>query len=343
MKDKEEIGKIILEGRRKKEITQQELAERLNVTDKAISNWETGRNYPDYSYLNDLSEILEINFYKTEEPKKNIKRIIIQTIISIVFILLSLYFIINFNQFKMYKIESDKENIYLYDSYLTITKDKILLTLGNVENDEDFSMIDYKLTLYIKDKKEKIILEKEYYEGLTIEDSYSKGTILNKDIIKKLDKIYIKIEYSNKNKEKKVLEIPLKFKKISNNNKLIYINKTEEIKLSKDNQILLKNHGYKKVGINLYERKTPDNALYIYNPKERTMKYLKKDLDTETYIKYISNEIDNVSYTQHHFYRITKNNEIINESNLKKIEKNSEIFWGNYSIVHFEYQRVRTT
>ena len=34
MKDKEEIGKIILEGRRKKEITQQELAERLKKMDK---------------------------------------------------------------------------------------------------------------------------------------------------------------------------------------------------------------------------------------------------------------------------------------------------------------------
>lgn len=340
MKDKEEIGKIILEGRRKKEITQQELAERLNVTDKAISNWETGRNYPDYSYLNDLSEILEINFYKTEEPKKNVKKIIINSIISIVFILLSLYFITNYNQFKMYKIYSDKENVYINDSYLTITKDKILLTLGNIENDNDLSMIDYKLTLYIKDKKDKIILEKEYYEGLTIEDSYSKGTILNKEIIKELDKLYIKIEYKNKNKEEKVLEIPLKFKKISNNNKLIYINKSEEIELSKDNQVLLKNHGYKKIGINLYERKTADNALYTYNPKDKTIKYLKKDLDTETYIKYISNEIDDVSYTQHHFYRIIKNNEIIHESNFKEIEKNSEIFWGNYSIVHFEYQRI---
>ena len=65
MKDKEEIGKLIASKRKELNITQQELAKKLNVTDKAISNWETGKNYPDYCYFNELKEILPFIRYFT--------------------------------------------------------------------------------------------------------------------------------------------------------------------------------------------------------------------------------------------------------------------------------------
>ena len=47
----EEIGKFILKCRKDKKLTQTELAEKLGVTDKSISNWENGRNMPDLSLL----------------------------------------------------------------------------------------------------------------------------------------------------------------------------------------------------------------------------------------------------------------------------------------------------
>ena len=40
--DQVKIGKFILELRKEKEMTQQELASRLGVTDRAVSNWEMG-------------------------------------------------------------------------------------------------------------------------------------------------------------------------------------------------------------------------------------------------------------------------------------------------------------
>lgn len=40
--NQEKIGKFILECRKKKNLTQSELAEKIGVTDKSISNWENG-------------------------------------------------------------------------------------------------------------------------------------------------------------------------------------------------------------------------------------------------------------------------------------------------------------
>lgn len=54
------IGKFIAECRKKKKITQSELAERLGVTDRAISNWENGKNMPDLSLFKPLCNELGI-------------------------------------------------------------------------------------------------------------------------------------------------------------------------------------------------------------------------------------------------------------------------------------------
>lgn len=59
--DQEKIGNFILECRKNKKLTQSELAEKLGVTDKSISNWENGRNMPDLSLFKPLCDILEIS------------------------------------------------------------------------------------------------------------------------------------------------------------------------------------------------------------------------------------------------------------------------------------------
>lgn len=52
---------LIKKLREARGLTQAELAARLQVTDKAISKWETGRGYPDISLLEPLSRALEIS------------------------------------------------------------------------------------------------------------------------------------------------------------------------------------------------------------------------------------------------------------------------------------------
>ena len=58
--DQEKIGKFILELRKDKKMTQQELADKIGVTDRAISKWENGRGMPDISLMKPLCEILDI-------------------------------------------------------------------------------------------------------------------------------------------------------------------------------------------------------------------------------------------------------------------------------------------
>ena len=87
--DQVKIGKFIAECRKNKKLTQAQLAEKLNITDRAISKWETGKGMPDSSIMIDLcnelgitvnellsGEVLEMDNYnkKAEENLLEMKK-----------------------------------------------------------------------------------------------------------------------------------------------------------------------------------------------------------------------------------------------------------------------------
>ena len=51
---KEQLGAFISKNRRNQNMTQRNLAERLHITDKAVSKWERGLSYPDVTLLEPL-------------------------------------------------------------------------------------------------------------------------------------------------------------------------------------------------------------------------------------------------------------------------------------------------
>ena len=59
--NQEKIGKLIKKLRKNKGLTQQDLADLLNLSPKTISKWECGKGCPDISILNELSNILGIS------------------------------------------------------------------------------------------------------------------------------------------------------------------------------------------------------------------------------------------------------------------------------------------
>ena len=75
--NQENIGKFIAKCRKEKNMTQQELADKIGVTDRAISHWENGRRLPDYSLIKKLCDILSISinelFYGEEISNENYK------------------------------------------------------------------------------------------------------------------------------------------------------------------------------------------------------------------------------------------------------------------------------
>lgn len=70
--NQEKIGKFIRELRIEKQMTQQELAGVLGVTDSAISKWETGRGEPDITFLIPLSKELNITVLELLNGEKGI-------------------------------------------------------------------------------------------------------------------------------------------------------------------------------------------------------------------------------------------------------------------------------
>ena len=54
-------GNTIKKLREKNKLTQGDLADKLSVTDKAISKWETGKGYPDIALIEDIAKIFKVS------------------------------------------------------------------------------------------------------------------------------------------------------------------------------------------------------------------------------------------------------------------------------------------
>ena len=80
---------VIVELRKEKGFTQQDLANKLHITDKAVSKWERGLSYPDITSISTLANILDVdssylidlckseeNPYLESEKKEDIKKLI---------------------------------------------------------------------------------------------------------------------------------------------------------------------------------------------------------------------------------------------------------------------------
>ena len=78
--DQEKIGKFICAARKQQGMTQEQLGERLGVTNKTVSRWETGKYMPDIDKLQELSAILGISIHellageKIEDPADFVKK-----------------------------------------------------------------------------------------------------------------------------------------------------------------------------------------------------------------------------------------------------------------------------
>ena len=59
--DCKKVGSLILELRKEKNMTQKQLADLMNISDKTISKWERGLGCPDISLIPDLAQIFGVN------------------------------------------------------------------------------------------------------------------------------------------------------------------------------------------------------------------------------------------------------------------------------------------
>lgn len=86
--NQEKIGNFIKEIRKKNNLTQRELAQKLGVTYQAVSKWETGLNIPDISIIRQISKMYDIDIDEILDGEKKKKRKNISIIVIIVLIII---------------------------------------------------------------------------------------------------------------------------------------------------------------------------------------------------------------------------------------------------------------
>ena len=79
----EEVGYRIAQARKKQGMTQRELSERLHVSDKAVSKWERGVNYPDISLFDEIAKTLDLSLVELLGIEDRSKEEIVQSISEI--------------------------------------------------------------------------------------------------------------------------------------------------------------------------------------------------------------------------------------------------------------------
>ncbi len=223
----ETIGKFIQEKRKEKNLTQKELAEKLGVTDKAVSKWERGLGCPDVSILEVLSKELGVSIlellkgriieneiikvteandyiqqtikYTKNNIKDNINKIISFLIISIsiILILLNIENIISMN--KKYKYNFDLESYQtIKNNIKKIEKNtEIILNNQGIYEKEDYTTICEILNNNIKTIKNKNLINETGVKEYTRNEIYIQDmdTIIDNIQMIKLAKI---IEKYNK-------------------------------------------------------------------------------------------------------------------------------------------------
>ena len=194
--DNEKFGKFFVELRKEKSMTQQDVAEKFNVTNKAVSKWERGLSFPDISMLKPLSEffgvsILELlngernktqeididtrvlKILKQVEHEKNwkIRKVIIISVIF-VFVILGLYMGISAS-----KIELKTYNpIRAVIGYIRVSKfGETYVEVGNIPTKTIYANSDFNIEEYMNN------LGYRKLEGLAIksgiDDFYTNGEI----------------------------------------------------------------------------------------------------------------------------------------------------------------------
>ena len=83
--DLQKIGSFLKELRKEKELTQEQLAETLNVSRRTVSRWETGSNMPDLDLLMEMADLYQVELRellngerKNEPMNKELKETVLQ-------------------------------------------------------------------------------------------------------------------------------------------------------------------------------------------------------------------------------------------------------------------------
>ena len=226
------FGKTLAKLRKDRKLTQQELADLLNVTNKTISKWETNTTAPDIDTLKRISQVLKVPVdvllgnIKLPITKENNKHKLTKKklILILSLVLVIIYFIYYFTSNFISKTKS----------YSLISGDERFTITGNITTEKD----DYYLSLTVKGINNKLFDNKkisnvQYYIIANGTIIYNKGDLSTLTLLtdnQSLSKYISKISINHNDKKSKYLKdvlengLILQIKYIDENNQKDTIN-----------------------------------------------------------------------------------------------------------------------
>lgn len=158
-------GEFIKNLRKKNNLTQKELADKLGVTYQAVSKWETGKNIPDIVILKEISKIYKVDIEelldgKSKNKKKNYPIFILIALLILLIIIILTTLNKNANSFEFKTMTSTCEEFTITGS-AAYNKDKTSIYISDVdycgkENNTIYKSIDCTLYEEYQDTKTKI-------------------------------------------------------------------------------------------------------------------------------------------------------------------------------------------
>ena len=228
------FGKTLAKLRKERKLTQQELADLLNVTNKTISKWETNTTAPDIDTLKRISQVLKVpvdvllgnskltvtdshNKYKL--TKKKLILLLSLLLVSLFFIY---YMITNFIlNTKSYSLISGDER-FTIEGNITVDKSQYYLSLTvkgiNDELLENKIISNAEYSIIINDK---IIYNNGDISSTTLTENFSLSKYISKISINHNDKksenlksvlengLILQIRYIDENNESTIINIPI--------------------------------------------------------------------------------------------------------------------------------------
>ncbi len=332
-----EFANTIYRIRQERKLTQKDLGEIIGVSDRTISKWENGTTVPDLCQIRNICRKLEISpslLIKSEkifkdgmtDLKRKVGKILNYLLHNIfligfiiVFILLLIYFINNFNAVKIYNLKFDSENIYLNHGYFFKTKTVNILTIENIELrkiDYEPTEVEVELYTYVNGDK-KILYKNNKLDNIYLEENKSGTDLLTRDTIESL---------------KKNLHLTIKTKDVDNveqsyDCKIELVNKFSNDKLSytqfvKDSKIDVNYLSFQNLSLFSYDKNLENTEIALYSLPKR-----KNSLEDLGYIYDKKNDVytkvDSDGGIIEYFYKV-------NSINYTKFSK--EILQIKYSI-----------
>lgn len=198
--DLEKFGLFITNLRKEKEISQEQLAEKLHVNRQTISRWERGLGFPEYESLFLLSRILDVTVdelfigkRKNEVNALNHISFVICLIFVIIFLILLSFFFTNYKKNVVYTFTAHSNSITIENGFISFFSNQFYINLGDVTfKDNTIYKDDVRYVLFYG-----VNGKKKFLYSSTLEDDsvYLNAQVFSKHKDNFFGDIYLQVEF----------------------------------------------------------------------------------------------------------------------------------------------------